>query len=72
MRILGVSEGFHDAGVALVDKGEILYAGHSERYSKIKNDQLMVKPLVHVFIQLLSLQTFSNRAFHKDFSKQTF
>lgn len=38
MKILGVSEGFHDAGVALVDKGEILYAGHSERYSKIKND----------------------------------
>lgn len=39
MRILGVSEGFHDAAVALVDKGDILHASHSERYSKIKNDR---------------------------------
>ena len=40
-KILGVSEGFHDAGVALVENGDILYAGHSERYSKIKNDPNM-------------------------------
>ena len=40
MKILGVSEGFHDAAVALVDdKGNILHASHSERYSKIKNDR---------------------------------
>jgi carbamoyltransferase len=39
MKILGVSEGFHDAAVALVDdQGNILHASHSERYSKIKND----------------------------------
>jgi len=37
--ILGISAGFHDASVALVDRhGEILFAGHSERYSKKKND----------------------------------
>jgi carbamoyltransferase len=36
---LGVSEGFHDAGLALInDKGDILFAGHSERYSQLKND----------------------------------
>ena len=36
---LGVSEGFHDAGLALInDKGDILFAGHAERYSKLKND----------------------------------
>ena len=36
---LGVSEGYHDAGLALINsKGKILFAGHSERYSKIKND----------------------------------
>jgi carbamoyltransferase len=40
MKILGVSEGFHDAAVTLVnDDGDILYASHSERYSKIKNDR---------------------------------
>jgi len=36
---MGVSAGFHDAGVSVVDDaGNILFAGHSERYSKIKND----------------------------------
>jgi carbamoyltransferase len=37
--ILGVSAGYHDAAVAVVRQdGEIVFAGHSERYSKIKND----------------------------------
>jgi carbamoyltransferase len=37
--IMGVSAGFHDAGVSVVDNaGHILFAGHSERYSRIKND----------------------------------
>lgn len=36
---LGISQGYHDAGLALVDaNGNILHASHSERYSKIKND----------------------------------
>jgi carbamoyltransferase len=39
MKILGISEGFHDAAAAFVDeRGNILHASHSERYSKIKND----------------------------------
>ncbi len=37
--ILGISAGFHDAAAAVVrEDGEIVFAGHSERYSKIKND----------------------------------
>jgi carbamoyltransferase len=37
--ILGISAGFHDAAVSIIDDhGHILFAGHSERYSKIKND----------------------------------
>jgi len=37
--ILGISAGFHDAAVTVVrDDGEIVFAGHSERYSRIKND----------------------------------
>jgi carbamoyltransferase len=37
--ILGVSAGFHDAAVSLIDdRGRIVFAGHSERYSKRKND----------------------------------
>ena len=39
MNILGVSAGFHDAAVSVVSPaGEILFAAHSERYSKKKND----------------------------------
>ena len=37
--ILGISAGYHDAAVSLISPlGEILFAGHSERYSKRKND----------------------------------
>jgi carbamoyltransferase len=37
--ILGLSAGFHDAAATLIDySGNILFAGHSERYSKKKND----------------------------------
>jgi carbamoyltransferase len=36
---LGVSAGFHDAAITLLrSDGEITFAGHSERYSKKKND----------------------------------
>ena len=39
MNILGISAGFHDAAATLINyQGDILFAGHSERYSKIKND----------------------------------
>jgi len=37
--ILGISAGFHDAGVSLINRqGDILFASHSERYSKTKHD----------------------------------
>ena len=40
MNILGISAGFHDASVSLLNRhGEVMFAGHSERYSKQKNDQ---------------------------------
>lgn len=38
MLILGVNETSHDASLSLIKDGEILFAGHSERYSKQKND----------------------------------
>ena len=38
--ILGISAGFHDAAAAVINnQGDILFAGHSERYSKKKNDE---------------------------------
>ena len=39
MNILGISAGFHDAAATVISpNGEILFAGHSERYSRKKND----------------------------------
>ena len=38
MNILGISAGFHDAAATVLQNGDILFAGHSERYSKVKND----------------------------------
>jgi carbamoyltransferase len=38
MNILGISAGFHDAGISFVSDDKILFAAHSERYSKIKHD----------------------------------
>ncbi len=38
MIILGINETSHDASISLIKDGEILFAGHAERYSKKKND----------------------------------
>jgi carbamoyltransferase len=38
MIILGINETSHDASISLLKNGEILFAGHAERYSKEKND----------------------------------
>ena len=38
-KYLGISAGFHDAAVSVItDQGNILFAGHAERYSKQKHD----------------------------------
>ena len=45
--ILGISAGFHDAAAAVVrEDGEILFAGHSERYSRRKNDPYLHQNLL--------------------------
>jgi len=47
MNILGISAGFHDAAATVIDQqGNILFAGHSERYSKVKNDAEFCAPLI--------------------------
>jgi carbamoyltransferase len=38
MIVLGINETAHDAAVCLIDDEKVLFAGHSERYSKEKND----------------------------------
>ena len=50
--ILGVSGGFHDAAAALITtQGDIVFAGHAERYSKCKNDAHIHEGLLNEFCE---------------------
>jgi carbamoyltransferase len=46
MRILGISCMYHDASVTMIDDGNIVFAGHAERYSRKKNDAFLHKDLM--------------------------
>ena len=46
MIILGINETSHDASVSLIKDGNILFAGHAERYSKQKNDWYTNRELI--------------------------
>ena len=47
MNYIGISAGFHDAAISVVDDhGNILFAGHSERYSKKKHDKDVCEELL--------------------------
>jgi len=45
MRILGFSEGYHDAAATILEDGKVIFASHSERFSKIKNDKTICDEL---------------------------
>jgi carbamoyltransferase len=48
--ILGISGGFHDAAATLINAhGDIVFAGHAERYSKQKNDANINAELLQEF-----------------------
>lgn len=47
MNYVGISCGFHDAALSVIDSnGQILFAGHSERYSKKKHDSELCPGIV--------------------------
>jgi carbamoyltransferase len=47
MNYVGISCGFHDAGLSVIDdNGNILFAGHSERYSMKKHDSKLCSGIV--------------------------
>ena len=58
MNILGISAGFHDAAATVIDEdGNILFAAHSERYSKIKNDPNFSSALIRELEEYNPIQT---------------
>ena len=46
MLIMGINETTHDASISLIQDDKVLFAGHAERYSKVKNDWFTNKDLV--------------------------
>jgi carbamoyltransferase len=68
MNILGISAGYHDAAATVLDNdGNILFAGHSERYSKQKNDPDICSPLIRELESYNPIGTvaYYERPFHK-------
>ena len=56
LTILGINETSHDASISLIKDGDILFAGHAERYSKQKNDWYINDNLINdafIFLVLL-------------------
>ena len=52
MRVMGISGALnHDAAVSLIEDRRILYASHSERYSKKKNDALLNHGIVNAALE---------------------
>jgi carbamoyltransferase len=45
--ILGINSQNHDASAAVIDGGDILWAAHSERYSRIKNDSYLSMAMIN-------------------------
>ena len=43
---MGINETTHDASISLIKDNEILFSGHAERYSKVKNDWFTNKDLI--------------------------
>tara|TARA_R110001592_G_scaffold192795_5_gene439765 strand:+ start:17803 stop:19257 length:1455 start_codon:yes stop_codon:yes gene_type:complete len=47
MRILGINCLNHDAAISVIEDSKILFAAHSERYSKIKNDMYLNDDIIN-------------------------
>jgi len=60
--ILGINETSHDAAISLIKDGEILFAGHAERYSKQKNDWYNNK---EIYLDMLNYGTPTHIAYYE-------
>lgn len=56
MLILGLSFGYHDSAVSLLRDGEIIFAAHEERFSRIKNDSSFPKKSINACLQATNIK----------------
>lgn len=62
MKYIGISEGFHDAALAIVEDGELVFASQAERYTRIKND-----PWIPQSWRLYDLPTADKLIYYEDY-----
>jgi len=43
----GISANSHDAAISVFKEGQLVFASHSERFTKVKNERDLCKELVH-------------------------
>ena len=49
MNYIGISAGFHDAALSVIDdSGNILFAGHSERYDKLTDCPMLLNTSLNI------------------------
>jgi len=67
--ILGISAGYHDAAATVINnRGDILFAGHAERYSKRKNDADFCQGLLNEVLEYRpDVVAYYERAWNKQF-----
>lgn len=70
MMHVGISCGFHDAGLSIVsDTGHILFAGHSERYSKKKHDPDLCADIIDEALRYVAGQNYEIHYYEKPWLK---
>lgn len=69
MKHIGISCGFHDAAISLIDQDSIVFASHSERYSKIKHDSQLNNQMVKHVIQLCDGQPYTVNYYERPWLK---
>lgn len=63
--IVGISFGYHDSAASVVDDKEVLFAGHEERYSRIKFDPNFPNLALEEIDQKFGLENVENFVFHE-------
>lgn len=70
MNYIGISSGFHDAGLSVVnDNGDILFAAHSERYSKKKHDSNLCVDIIDEALKFIGHDDYELHYYEKPWLK---
>lgn len=73
MRYCGYSEFFHDAGITFItSEGDISFATHGERYSKVKNDPTLSDELMAMIKSSDHVSFYENYELRKKYSTLNF